>query len=252
MILLVFIYGLLIGSFLNVLIYRIPKNESIVFPGSHCPICSHKLAWYDNVPLFSYLFLKGKCRYCGTGISQQYPLIESLNALIYIILFIKFGFSAIFIFYALVSSALIAIAIIDLKQLIIPDSLVISIIIITVLYKSINFFVYGISPSILDSFLGLLIAGGLFLAIVILSRGGMGGGDVTLIGALGFVLGVKYILLTIFLSFLYGAIISVFLLATKIKTRKDPIPFGPFIILSFFTTIFFAESLLNWYINLIS
>lgn len=249
---LIMIYGLLIGSFLNVLIYRIPRDESIAFPGSHCPTCNHKLVWYDNIPLFSYISLKGKCRYCKTKISSQYPLIEALNALVYILLFIKFGFSPIFVFYALVASALIAIAIIDLKRLIIPDSLVISIIIFAVLYKSLNYFIYGISPLILDSILGLLIAGGIFLAIVILSRGGMGGGDVTLIGALGFVLGLKYILLTIFLSFLYGSIISIFLLATKLKTRKDPIPFGPFIILAFFTTIFFGQSLLQWYINILN
>ena len=252
LILLVLTYGLLIGSFLNVLIYRIPRDESIAFPGSHCPVCSHKLAWYDNVPLFSYLSLKGECRYCKTSISLQYPLIESLNAIIYIFLYFRFGFSPIFVFYALVSSALIAIAIIDLKELIIPDSLVISIIALTVFYKAINYFVYSVSPDILDSIFGLLAAGGLFLAIVIFSGGGMGGGDVTLIGALGFVLGLKNIFLVIFLSFLYGATISIFLLATKLKTRKDPIPFGPFIILGFFTTIFVGDSLINWYINLLN
>jgi leader peptidase (prepilin peptidase)/N-methyltransferase len=144
MILLVLVYGLLIGSFLNVLIYRIPRDESIAFPGSHCPTCDHKLSWYDNIPLFSYLSLKGKCRYCGTKISPQYPLIESLNAIVYLCLFIRFGFSATFVFYALVASALIAIAIIDLKELIIPDSLVISILVFSVLYKSINYFAYGV------------------------------------------------------------------------------------------------------------
>lgn len=250
MILLIFIYGLLIGSFLNVLIYRMPRDESIAFPGSHCPVCDHKLSWYDNIPLFSYLSLKGKCRYCNTRISFQYPLIEFLNAIIYILLYIRFSFTPLFIFYALVSSVLIAIAIIDLKELIIPDSLVISILVFSLIYKATNYFFYNEPPLILDSLLGLLLAGGLFLAIVLLSGGGMGGGDVTLIGALGFVLGVKNILLVIFLSFLYGSIISIFLLATKLKTRKDPIPFGPFIILGFFTTIFVGDMLINWYINI--
>ena len=252
MTLLIFIYGLLIGSFLNVLIYRIPKEESIIFPGSHCPICNHKLSWYDNIPLFSYLFLKGKCRYCNTGISLQYPLIELLNAITYLILYFYFGFSLTFIFYAIVSSVLIAIAIIDLKLQIIPDSLVLSIIILTILYKGLNYFLYKQSPEIIGSLLGLALAGGLFLAIVILSGGGMGGGDVTLIGALGFLLGVKYILLTIFISFMLGAIISIFLLATKIKTRKDPIPFGPFIILAFFIVVFYGEQIIDIYWGIMS
>lgn len=252
MLLLIFIYGLLIGSFLNVLIYRIPKNESISFPGSHCTVCNHKLAWFDNIPLFSYVYLKGKCRYCKAKISLQYPLVELLNAIVYSLLFFKFGSSVTFVFYALVASALIAIGVIDLIELIIPDSLVISIIVFTIVYKALNFFVYGIYPSILDSILGLLISGGLFLAIVLLSGGGMGGGDVTLIASLGLVLGLKYIFLVIFLSFIYGAIISVLLLVTKIKNRKDPIPFGPFIILAFFTTVFYGKGILEWYINTVT
>ena len=109
----------------------------------------------------------------------------------------------------------------------------------------------GNSPEILNSVFGLFLAGGLFLAIVLLSRGGMGGGDVTLIGALGFVLGWRKILLTIFLSFILGSIISVFLLATKIKTRKDPIPFGPFIILAFFITVLWGQAIIDWYFRIL-
>lgn len=249
MTLIIIVYGLLIGSFLNVLIYRIPREENVAWPGSHCPFCNHKLSWYDNIPIFSYLFLKGKCRYCKTSISLQYPLIEGLNAITYLFLFISFGLSITFIFYALICSVLIAIAIIDLKELIIPDSLVLSIIGVTIIYKILSYLLYNQSPEILASILGLALAGGLFLAIIILSGGGMGGGDVTLIGALGFILGVKYILLTIFISFMLGAIISLGLLATKIKTKKDPIPFGPFIILAFFIVLLYGESLIGWYMN---
>ncbi len=251
MTLLIFIYGLIIGSFLNVCIYRIPREESIAWPGSHCPACKHSLKWYDNIPLLSYLVLKGKCRYCKTSISSQYPLVESLNAVIYIIMYVKFGFGVDFIFYSLMSSVLVAIVFIDLKEMIIPDSLVLCILVLSIMHKSINYFLYSISPDLIGSILGLLVASGLFLAIVILSRGGMGGGDVTLVGALGFVLGVKYILLNIFLSFILGAIISIILLATKIKTRKDPIPFGPFIVLGFFITVLWGQDIINWYINLL-
>ncbi len=251
MILIIFIYGLIIGSFLNVCIYRIPRGESIAWPGSHCPACTHSLSWYDNIPLFSYLVLKGKCRHCMTSISAQYPLVESLNAVLYIIMYEKFGFGADFIFYSLISSVLVAIIFIDLKEMIIPDSLVLCILVLSVIHKAINYFLYGISPELIGSFLGLLVAGGLFAAIVLLSCGGMGGGDVTLIGALGFVLGVKYIVLNIFLSFVLGAIISIVLLATKIKTRKDPIPFGPFIVLGFFITSLWGKVIINWYFNIL-
>ena len=251
MTLLIFIYGLIIGSFLNVCIYRIPRGESIAWPGSHCPACSHDLKWYDNIPLFSYLMLRGKCRYCKTTISPQYPLVESLNAFAYIIIYLKFGFEVDFIFYSLMSSVLVAIIFIDLKEMIIPDSLVLSVLVMSIIHKAVNYFLYGISPELIWSILGLLLAGGLFLAIVIVSGGGMGGGDVTLIGALGFVLGVKFIVLNIFLSFMLGAIISIFLLAAKIKTRKDPIPFGPFIVLGFFITVLWGRDIINWYINLL-
>lgn len=250
MTLLIFIYGLIIGSFLNVCIYRIPRGENIAWPGSHCPTCSHSLSWYDNIPLFSYLVLKGKCRYCKSGISAQYPVVESLNAVLYIIMYFRFGFGVDFIFYSLMSSVLLAIIFIDLKEMIIPDSLVLSILVLSVIHKTFNYFLYGISPEIINSFLGLLVAGGLFTAIVLISRGGMGGGDVTLMGALGFVLGIKYIVLNIFLSFVLGAIISIVLLAAKIKTRKDPIPFGPFIVLGFFITSLWGKVIINWYFNI--
>lgn len=248
----IIIYGLIIGSFLNVCIYRIPRNESIVFPGSHCPKCNTKLKWYDNIPLFSYLSLGGKCRYCKVSISKQYPIVESLNAILYIIMFYKFGFSLDFVFYSLLSSVLIVITLIDLKEMIIPDVLVVIILGLSILHKGINYFIYGVSPEIFSSLGGLFLAGVLFLAIVLLSRGGMGGGDVTLIAALGFVIGIKYIMLTIFLSFILGAIISLFLLATKLKTRKDPIPFGPFIVLGFFITVLWGSEIINWYFKLLA
>lgn len=249
--LLIYLYGLIIGSFLNVCIYRIPRGESIAFPSSHCPNCNTSLKWYDNIPLFSYLSLGGKCRYCKTPISIQYPLIEALNAIIYIILFYYFSLSLNFIFYALISSVLLVITVIDLKEMIIPDVLVLIILILSIINKTLNYFIYGISPQILSSLGGLLLAGGLFLAIVILSKGGMGGGDVTLIASLGFILGYKEILFNIFLSFILGAIISLFLLITKIKSRKDPIPFGPFIILAFFITLLWGENLVTWYFSII-
>ncbi len=247
---LILIYGLIIGSFLNVCIYRIPRSESIAWPGSHCPRCNHSLKWYDNIPLFSFLSLGGKCRYCKAKISKQYPIVESLNAILYIIMYFRFGFTLDFLFYSLISSVLIVITFIDLQQMIIPDVLVVIILSLSTFYKVLIYFMGG-SPEIFSSIIGLIMAGGLFLAIVLLSRGGMGGGDVTLIASLGFILGWKKILFAIFLSFILGAIISVFLLAAKLKSRKDPIPFGPFIVLGFFITLLWGQAIIDWYLSLL-
>lgn len=249
MTILIFIYGLLIGSFLNVCIYRIPREESIVFPSSHCPNCGTSLKWYDLVPVLSYIFQKGKCRYCGGEISQQYPIVELLNAIMYLFIYLQFGFTLEFLFYAIIFSILIIITVIDLQHMIIPDSLVIAIFIFTIIYKLLNYILYRQSPELINSILGLVLSVLLFLLIIIISKGGMGGGDATLIGVLGFILGIKGIFLAIFLSFILGAIISIFLLIMKIKNRKDPIPFGPFIILGFLIVVFWGESLINWYKN---
>lgn len=250
MVILISLYGLVIGSFLNVCIYRIPREESIVFPSSHCPNCGTKLKAYDLVPILSYIVQRGKCRYCGEKISPQYPIVELLNSLVYILIYYKFGFSLNFLFYGIIFSILIVIGFIDLKEMIIPDILVILIIIFTIIYKVLLFLLYSKSPDLLNSIGGLVLSSLLFVLIILVSKGGMGGGDVTLIGSLGFILGIKNIFLTIFLSFILGAIISIILLVTKIREKKDPIPFGPFIILGFFITVFWGDELINWYLSL--
>ncbi|HLR20453.1 MAG TPA: prepilin peptidase [Tissierellaceae bacterium] len=249
MIKIVFIYGLIIGSFLNVCIYRIPIQKNIAFPSSYCPKCNVHIRWYDNIPILSYLILLGQCRYCGDRISLQYPIIELLNAIIYSVLYYKFQFSLDFLFFSIISSILIIISFIDLKYMIIPDVLVSIIFISTIIHKILSHSMYNESINFLNGLAGFIISGVLFLAIVILSKGGMGGGDVTLISTLGFILGIKLILLNIFLSFLLGACISVILLSLKMKTKKDPIPFGPFIILSFFIVLLYGNNILSWYYN---
>lgn len=250
MTILISLYGLLIGSFLNVCIYRIPREESIVFPSSHCPTCGTSLKWHDLVPVFSYLVLRGNCRYCGEKISPQYPIVELLNSLIYTLTYWKFGLSFSFLYYAVIFSILIVIAFIDLNEMIIPDILIILILTVTVLYRLLLFLLYSKSFDLLNSIGGLVLSSFLFILIILISKGGMGGGDVTLIGSLGFILGIKKILLTIFSAFIFGAIISIILLVTKIREKKDPIPFGPFIILGFFITVFWGDELINWYLSL--
>ena len=246
----IFLFGLAIGSFTNVLIYRLPKEESIVFPGSHCPNCNHELKWYDNIPLFSYLILKGKCRYCKEKISIRYPLIELMNGIIYLSFFIIYGLTFEFIYLSLLTSFLLSIAIIDFKHQIIPDSLVLVVLALNILYRIASYLIYDIPFGFLNSVLGLLIGAGFFLIILLISHGGMGGGDVTLIGALGFSLGLKNTILMILLSFIIGAIISLLLLAFKIKSMKDPIPFGPFIIIACYLSYFFSDRIISFYFSL--
>jgi leader peptidase (prepilin peptidase)/N-methyltransferase len=246
----IFLFGLAIGSFTNVLIYRLPREESIVFPGSHCPNCNHELKWYDNIPLVSYFFLKGKCRYCKEKISIRYPLLELLNGIIYLSFFMTYGLTLEFIYLSLLTSFLISITIIDLKHQIIPDGLVVSVLGLNILYKIGNYFIYGFPFEFLDSLFGLLAGAGIFLLILLISRGGMGGGDVTLVGALGFSLGLKNTILMILLSFIIGAVISLILLAFKIKSMKDPIPFGPFIIIAFYLSYFFSDIIISFYFSL--
>lgn len=248
---LIFILGTIIGSFLNVCIYRIPREDSIVFPPSHCTSCSIPLKWYNLIPLLSYVFQGGKCSNCGEKISLQYPIVEMLNGFIYLLLYYFFRLNIDFIFYSIIFSILLVISFIDFKFQIIPDSFNIFILVFAIIYKILQLILYGISPNIINSILGLIISGGLFLLIAILSKGGMGGGDIKLIGVLGFILGIKFSLLNIFLSFILGAIISIFLLLFKIKGRKDPIPFGPFICIAFMIVVLSGEKIIYWYFRLI-
>ncbi len=246
---LIFVLGIIIGSFLNVCIYRIPREESIAFPSSHCTACSHPLKWYDLIPLFSYLTLHGKCRYCKGEISLQYPMIEALNGILYLITFHFYGLSLQFIFYSIILSILIAISLIDYYHKIIPDGLTLMIFIVTIVYKAVNLFAFGVPLHIWENVFGLLAGGVLFFLIAIVSNGGMGGGDIKLIAALGFILGLKKTLLNILLSFIIGAVFSIFLLFMRKKGKKDEIPFGPFINISFLITILFGDRMIFWYIQ---
>lgn len=240
-----FLFGSAIGSFLNVCIYRIPKKESIVFPSSHCPACNKKIKPYDNIPIISYILLKGRCRECGERISFQYPLVEFLNAAGYVIMVWKFGAGINAVIYALLFSALIVVTFIDLEYQIIPDRITLPGILIG--------FILGatvLPVGWLNSLIGLLLGGGLFYLVAVASRGGMGGGDIKLIAMLGAFLGWRYTLLTIFLGALAGAIVGLSLMVFKGKGRKHPVPFGPFLALGAIASLLWGNDIINWYINL--
>jgi len=248
-IILIFVLGLIVGSFSNVCIYRIPRNESIIYPGSHCPKCRKTIKPIDNIPLLSFILLKGRCRNCKSKISIQYPLVEFLTGLIYLIIYLIYGLSIQTLIYIILSSALIIIAFVDLNQQIIPDVISLPGIVIGFI---LSFFVPYIS--FVNSVLGVVVGGGIILVIglggsVIYKKEAMGGGDVKLAAMIGAFLGWRYIIISLFLGFFLGALIGIILIVTKIKKREDVIPFGPFIILGSFITLLWGKQIISWYLR---
>ena len=241
--------GLIVGSFSNVCIYRIPRNESVIYPASHCPNCRTKIKPIDNIPLLSYILLKGRCRNCGSKISIQYPVVEFLTGLIYLIIYLIYGLSVQSLVYIILSSALIIIAFIDLQEQMIPD-------VISLPGIVVGFILSFIVPyiSFINSALGALVGGGIILIIawvgsIIFKKEAMGGGDIKLAAMIGAFLGWRYIIISLFLGFFLGALIGIILIMTKIKKREDVIPFGPFIILGSFITLLCGEKIITWYLG---
>jgi len=244
------IFGALVGSFLNVCIFRLPKEESIIWPGSHCPHCKKPIRFYDNIPLVSYFLLRGRCRYCKGSISLQYPLVEGITALSSLFLIIKFGPSMSYLFYFAFVAALIVITVIDLYHQIIPD--VISLpgigmgLLASLLIPQITFF---------NSLIGILLGGGsLFIVATfyqwLFKREGMGGGDIKLLAMIGAFLGWKAVLLTILLSSLIGSVTGILMMVVKGKDFKYAIPFGPFLSLGAVISLFYGEEIVRWYLYL--
>jgi len=243
------VFGAMIGSFLNVCIFRLPKEESIVWPGSYCPHCKNPIKSYDNIPLVSYILLKGCCRHCHTAISFQYPLVEGITALASLILFIKFGLSLSYLFYFLFVAALIVITVIDLYHQIIPD-------VISLPGIGVGLIASLIIPEItlFNSLFGILLGGGsLFLVATLyhwlFKREGMGGGDVKLLAMIGAFLGWKAVLLTILLSSLVGSITGIIVMLSKGKDFKYAIPFGPFLSFGAVIALFYQNEIILWYLR---
>jgi len=203
----------------------------------------------DLIPVLRYLFYRGKCRYCNAKISQGYPFIELFNVVLYFILYLRFGITLSFGAYAILVSLLLTISAIDYDLQIIPDELIVFGFIIGFIYKATAMWNNNSPVGVLDSVGGLLIGGGFFLLIAVASNGGMGGGDIKLIVMLGFWVGLQGTLLLILLSFSIGGILSVLLIVSKMKGRKDAIPFGPFIAIAAFITICWRMEIVYWYFN---
>lgn len=241
----IFVFGLLIGSFLNVVIYRLPEGMSIATPPSHCPKCNHQLKPLDLVPVFSWLFLKGKCRYCAVKVSPRYALVELLTGILFAYTYLVFGLEWILLVQLIFVAVLIAVVFIDLDHQIIPDELNLFLLLVFIFANlALSFIPWK------DAFLGA--AAGflpLFLVVLLTGGAGMGMGDVKLMFVLGLYLGLGQTLLALFLSFIYGGVFGVLLLVTKIKGRKDAIPFGPWIVLATLTSLYFGPNLISWYLS---
>lgn len=241
------ILGLCVGSFLNVVIARLPAGRSIAYPGSACPHCGKSIAWYDNLPVLSYALLRGRCRHCRNPISWRYPGVEVACGILFVLAYHRFEVGLGLASALVLVAALLAITAIDLDHQIIPDVLSVPGIALGLLFS--------VAPGGIgwaDSLLGVLVGGGVFVVIIVAStlvigQAGMGVGDVKLGAMLGAFLGWKLALLSILLSMLLGGPLAGTLLATGRKGRKDPIPFGPFLAVGGLISLFWGDAVLAWY-----
>lgn len=247
---LVILIGLALGSFSNVCIYRIPQRKSILLPRSFCPKCGAKIRFYDNIPLLSYIFLKGRCRDCKTKISVQYPLVEFITSALLVLAYLRFGLSWDFAARSILILFMILTFFIDLKHRIIPDVLTFPGIILGFLLS----FVVT-SPSVLNSLLGILVGGGMFYLSAILGellfkKESMGGGDIKLAMMLGAFLGWQNIILVLLLSALLGSLIGgVALFLSKDVKQTRTIPFGPFLALGAVIAMFAGDAIISAYLK---
>lgn len=251
----VFLFGMVIGSFLNVCILRLPEQKSIIVGPSSCSACGTQLTARDLVPVFSFIFLRGKCRHCGKRISAQYPLVELLTAVLFLLVYLKFGISWRLPVFAALLSILVVAALIDWRHMEIPNGLIIAILVLGVIQLAASIFT-GLFGSWTSYVIGLF-AGGLPLLLIallcrlILKKEAFGGGDVKLMAVAGLVIGWKLVITSYVIGIITGAIFGVILLATGKKKRGDEIPFGPFLSLGIAASVFFGNELINWYLGLI-
>lgn len=245
-----FLYGAVVGSFLNVCICRIPDNRSVVSPPSSCPLCGYRIRWYDNIPVASYLILQGRCRSCRAPISFRYPMVELINGLLTMLLFMKFGPTLTFLALFILCSSLVVITFIDIDHQIIPDSISIPGIAVGFAF---SFFLPH--PGWRDSLIGLVAGGGSLLLVaygyqLLTGKDGMGGGDVKLLAMMGAFLGWRSVLFIVFAASLVGSVTGVSLMVARGRDSKLAIPFGPFLAFGAILYIFYGSSIIEWYLGL--
>ncbi len=240
----VLLFGLAVGSFLNVVIYRIPREMSLVRPGSHCPRCKSPIRPLDLIPVLGWVALRGRCRACGDRISFLYPLVEIITGGLYMLAYITFGPTIAFVRACVFLSALLALSFIDLEHRIIPNSIVLFGFLMGIPLSLI------MGPGVLtNGLLGVLVCGGGLLLIALVYPAGMGGGDVKLAGMIGLYLGLGPGLLALFIGFLAGAIFGLAMIFCGKMTRKDYMPFGPFLSLGGLIMILWGGSIVQWWLH---
>jgi leader peptidase (prepilin peptidase)/N-methyltransferase len=243
------ILGLMVGSFLNVCIYRLPRRESVVFPASHCTACGKTIQWYHNIPVMSWLLLRGKCASCGEKISAIYPFVEALTGAAFAVHYLVFDLDLLLIPRLIFACGLIVLAFIDLRHRILPNPITLG---GTVLGFVFSFF---FPPGWLPSLVGILIGGGVLFAVgevYMRLRGieGMGMGDVKMLAMIGAFLGWKGVLVTLVLSSMSGAIVGVILLVSQKGDMKYQLPFGTFLSAAALVASLYGETMVNWYLSL--
>ena len=247
----IFTFGLCIGSFMNVCIYRLPAKKSIVFPGSACPDCGTSIQAYDNIPVLSYIWLKGRCRHCSTRIPLRYVTVEIMGGAFAVLAYLKFGFTwEALIYYGFVA-ALLIITFIDIDFQIIPD--IISLPGIPLGFAA-SFAIPGVTYK--ASLVGILVGGGTLYLIawgyqLITKKEGMGGGDIKLLGMIGAFIGWQGVLFTIFVASAVGTISGLLVMLHQKKGLKLAIPFGPFLSIGAIAYVFMGSALITWYFNLL-
>ncbi len=239
----VVVFGLVLGSFLNVVIARLPERRSLWAPRSACPGCGAQIAWYDNVPLLSFAVLRGRCRACAVPISWQYPLVEAITAALLAYAWREFGPTWEFGVAAVLLCALVAITAIDLRHQIIPDAI------------TLPGILAGLTANVAtrhlawaDVALGIALGGGVFFVVIVASGGGMGAGDMKLGAMLGAFLGWKIGLFALLAGVVVGGVWAGALMALGVRGRKDAIPFGPFLALGGAAALFWGEGVVQWYV----
>ena len=247
----IFIFGLLIGSFLNVCIYRIPRGENIAYPSSHCTSCGNDIKYYDLIPVLSWVILRGKCRNCGEKISSRYALVELTTAILFLLTYLQYGISIYLLRFLILIPFLIVMAMIDYDTMEVYT-------ITTWLAIAMGFVILGVNfylgePTLTYLYGGLLGAGTITFIILmsklILKTEGMGWGDVEISGLCGLFLGFKLTFAMMFFSFMIGGIIGIYLLKFKKKNGRSEMPFGPSIIMAAFIMMIWGDKILNWYLG---
>lgn len=240
------VFGLLIGSFLNAVIHRVPRKESVVSPGSRCPSCGYALRWYDNIPVASYVLLGGRCRRCRKPISVRYPIVELVTAAVFVAHYFVFGWTPLLAVRLLFAASLVALFAIDLEHHLLPDAITLPGIVVGVVAS------VFLPPGVVESLIGLLIGGGVLWLIGeayfrYSGEEGMGGGDVKMLAMIGAFLGWKLVLVTLVLSSIAGSVLGLAIIAVKRGGMKYALPFGTFLALGALAASLIGDQIVTWY-----